>query len=282
MAYPLRSLLPHRRHARDVHARRLHARRRRDDDRRVRARVQRRRSPSAAASTCARTTLAGGADRATCAPRSPARPGSSPADFRVVGEQSSVPVEGAPARQRPRSAESYPVHGVDDAFLRHTTYGSPHRARGYGSAADVWRALRDAPDLAVVDQLVAPRRDELELRAAAGVPACTASTSRTGRFDAGPRRRPRPADRKRPPLTVIGVLADTHAGVHGRDLDVAARRSSRVRRPACRPTTHLFALAPGVDPNATAKTLESAFLANGDARPTRCRSCSTTRSARRT
>ena len=49
--------------------------------------------------------------------------------------------------------------GLDDAFLSTTTYGFAAIADGYDSASDVWRALRERSGLAVVDSIVAPRRD---------------------------------------------------------------------------------------------------------------------------
>jgi putative ABC transport system permease protein len=63
-------------------------------------------------------------------------------------------------------------------------------------------------------------------------------------------------------LTVIGVLADSApefmAGILTSQATLTPVFGDRVL-----PTTHLFALAPGVDAKATAKRLESAFLANG-------------------
>jgi putative ABC transport system permease protein len=63
-------------------------------------------------------------------------------------------------------------------------------------------------------------------------------------------------------LTVIGVLSDSTpplmAGVW-----TSQRSLERVFADRVLPTTHLFALQPGVDPKATAQRLESAFLANG-------------------
>jgi putative ABC transport system permease protein len=67
---------------------------------------------------------------------------------------------------------------------------------------------------------------------------------------------------KRLTLTVIGVLSDTSpqfmAGAW-----TSQRSLERVFGDRVLPKIHLFALQPGVDPAATAKRLESAFLANG-------------------
>ncbi len=212
----------------------------------------------------------GGFDiRATVAPASPVHDmrtavagatGLNPADFRVVANVSSLPVK---ARQlgTPAKAESYVVHGADAAFLDHATYRFATTARGYGSPAAVWRALREHPGLAVVDQFVVPRRQNwtfgvlpkfqlrgffIEDKVFAPVPV-TVRDPQTGRSVR---------------LTVIGVLSDSTP-----QLMTGIWTSQRTLTPVfgnrVAPTVHLFALRPGVDAKATAKKLESAFLANG-------------------
>jgi len=188
-----------------------------------------------------------------------ARRGLHPADFRLVSSESTLP---AKLRQVGTSAkeESYLVHGADAAFLKHTAYGLAARARGYGSTAAVWKAIRTRPNLAVVDQLAVLRKANwgtqvakfhlrgfyLEDKAFAPV-RVTVRDPQTGR---------------RLTLTVIGVLSDTTpplmAGVW-----TSQRSLERVFGGRVLPTTHLFTLRPGADPRATAQRLESAFLANG-------------------
>jgi putative ABC transport system permease protein len=187
-------------------------------------------------------------------------PGLSRDDFTVISSESTLPVK---ARQVGAGAkeESYVVNGADDAFLEHTTYTLAARARGYGSNAAVWKAIRTEPNLAVVDSQVAPRRENwnfspppdfklqgfyLEDEVFDPVKV-TVRDQQTG---------------KRLTLTVIGVLSDTAPlymfGVWTSQRSVAAVFGDRVL-----PTIHLFALAPGVEPKATAQRLESAFLPNG-------------------
>ena len=215
-------------------------------------------------------SFGGGFDvRATTSPAQPivnmpaavARtPGLSRDDFTVISSESTLPVK---ARQVGAGAkeESYVVNGADDAFLEHTTYTLAARARGYGSNAAVWKAIRTEPNLAVVDSQVAPRRENwnfapppdfrlqgfyLEDEVFDPVEV-TVRDQQTG---------------KRLTLTVIGVLSDTAPlymfGVWTSQRSVAAVFGDRVL-----PTIHLFALAPGVEPKATARRLESAFLPNG-------------------
>jgi len=181
-------------------------------------------------------------------------------DFTAISSESTLPVK---ARQLGAGAkeESYVVNGADDAFLTHNTYKLAAHARGYGSSSDVWHALRDHPNLAVVDQLVVPRRENwnfapppdfqltgfyLEDEVFEPV-RMTVRDQQTG---------------KRMTLTVIGVLSDTAPefmyGAWTSQRSVAAVFGNRVL-----PTIHLFALQPGVDAKATAQQLESAFLPNG-------------------
>jgi putative ABC transport system permease protein len=207
--------------------------------------------------------------RATTSPASPvvdmrralARvPDVRASDVHVVSSQSVLPVK---ARQidAPGKAESYVVHGVDNAFLDHNTYRLAATARGYGSPAAVWRAVRDHPGLAVTDALVAPRKTSwgfgpmpdfrlhgfyLEDKTFAPIPV-SVRDPQTGR------------QRK---LTVIGILSDTAPELMV-GLWTSQRTLSATFGDRALPTVHLFALAPGVDATTTAKKLEAAFLANG-------------------
>ena len=54
---------------------------------------------------------------------------------------------------------TYPLRGFDDSFLEHDDVRPAARAKGYDSPRAVWQALSRRPDLAVVDALAAPRRD---------------------------------------------------------------------------------------------------------------------------
>jgi putative ABC transport system permease protein len=212
----------------------------------------------------------GGFDvRATTSPASPIRdmsaalaraPGVKASEFSVVSNQSVLPVK---ARQTngPDKAESYLVHGLDTAFLDHTSYRFAAVANGYSSPAAVWRAVRDDPGLAVVDAFVAPRKSSwgfgpmpkfrlhgfsIEDRTFAPVPV-TIRDQQTGR-----QRR----------LTVIGVLSDSAPQFMG-GIWTSQRTLSSTFGARVLPTVHLFELKQGVDAKTAAKSLEAAFLANG-------------------
>jgi putative ABC transport system permease protein len=186
-------------------------------------------------------------------------PGLNPRDFRYVSSESTLP---AKVRQLGTGSKekSYMVNGADATFFAHTTYRLAARARGYGSTAEVLRALHTHRDLALVDQYVVPRKANW------GTPPAEFRLS--GFYLEDKTFTPvkvavrDPQTGKRLVLTVIGVLSDSTpqfmAGIWTSQATLAPVFGDRVL-----PTTHLFALRPGVDATATAKKLESAFLAHG-------------------
>jgi len=214
-------------------------------------------------------SFGGGFDvRAQIAPRSPlgdpnaairAARGLDARDFRIVAGQSVLP---AKLRQPGAGGfETYPVRGFDHAFLTTTTYGLAARASGYESARAVWDAIDRRSDLAVVDQLAAPRRNNWNF----GPPPAFqlhgfAIEDKT--FDPVEVIARDPQSGRRRSVTVIGVLADTTpqdmAGVWTSDRTAAELFGSRAA-----PTIFHAALAPGVDPDDAARRLERAFIANG-------------------
>ena len=186
--------------------------------------------------------------------------GIDPADFTAVGSQSVLSVK---ARQigTGRPAESYVARGLDQSFLRNTTFGLGAIARGYGSADEVWKALASRRGLAVIDATVAPRRDNFNF---AVLPDFQLSgfSFEDGVFDPIPISVRDPQTGRHTRLTVIGILKDTAP------LEMVGISSSQATYQHAfpgrfEPTIHYFALAPGVDPGKTATKLESAFLANG-------------------
>ena len=186
--------------------------------------------------------------------------GIDPADFTAVGSQSVLSVK---ARQlgSGRNAESYVARGLDESFLRHTTFGLGAIARGYGSSTDVWHALATRPGLAVVDASVAPRRDNFDFAPRPDF-QLSGFMFEDEVFDPITISVRDPQTGRHLRLTVIGVLKDTAplemVGISSSEATYQQAFPGRFE-----PTIHYFALAPGVDPATTAKKLESAFLANG-------------------
>jgi putative ABC transport system permease protein len=186
--------------------------------------------------------------------------GIGPSDLRSVAALSTLPVKARQLGERAKP-EDFLVHGVDAAFLRTTTYGLSARARGYGSTAAVWRALRTHPGLAVIDSLAVPRK--LNYSFGATQPFHLRGFYLEDGSFAPVRVQVRdPQTGHARTLTVIGVLAETApqtlAGIFTSQAALSTAFGDRVR-----PTSYLIALRHGVDPVATAKHLESAFLANG-------------------
>ncbi|HEY7708142.1 MAG TPA: FtsX-like permease family protein [Gaiellaceae bacterium] len=189
------------------------------------------------------------------------RSGLDPAQFTVVAEQSLLNAE---ARQVGYDDEfaDYPVRGFDRAYLEHTSYGMAALARGYDGAPAVWKALAGEPGLAVVDAIVAPRRDNWN---AGNVPPdfkLHGFVLEDGVFEPFQVATRDPQTGKARTVTVIGILADTVpfelAGIWTSQETLAGTYGDRVR-----PTAYYFATADGVDPRALVPKLESAFVANG-------------------
>ncbi len=187
-------------------------------------------------------------------------PGIDPRDIPVVGSQSVLAVE-AKQLGTGRAAETYPVRGLDDSFLAHTTFRLGAIARGYGSAPEVWQALRNKPGLAVVDAYVVPRRDNWNFGAAPDF-ALSGFYYDDGEFDAIPVEVLDKQTGTKTKFTVIGILSDTApfemVGISTSQETLEQAFPGRVQ-----PTIHYFATRPDVDPEGLAAKLESAFLASG-------------------
>jgi putative ABC transport system permease protein len=180
---------------------------------------------------------------------------------RTVSSQSLLPVQ-ATQRGTGRALEAYSLRGLDETFLRNTTFELGARARGYGSDRSVWRALERTPGLAVVDASIAPRRDNFNFQAAPPKFKLSGFFFDDGTFDAiGLTVRDPQTGRSRK-LTVVGILSDTAPfemfGISTSQGTVAGAFPGRAE-----PTIHYFQTQPGVDPGKAATRLESAFLANG-------------------
>ncbi|MBD0290616.1 MAG: FtsX-like permease family protein [Thermoleophilia bacterium] len=211
----------------------------------------------------------GGFDvRATSSPASPirdidaalARADNLGRDVSVAASESVLPVQ---ARQEGADAEpqDYVARGLDDAFLRHTTYGLGAIGHGYRSERDVWRALAARPGLAVVDPTIVPRRSNFNF----GVPP---DFRLSGFYVEDESFRPvevvvrDPQTSQEVSLEVIAVLADT-VPLEMAGISTSQRTLERAFGERVPPTVHVFALRDGVDPAAAAGRIESAFLANG-------------------
>jgi putative ABC transport system permease protein len=186
--------------------------------------------------------------------------GVNPSDFRAVAAISTLPVKAQQLGQTAKP-EDFVVHGVDNAFLRNTTYGLSAHASGYPSTAAVWRAVRTHPGLAVIDSMSVPHKINYNFGATAAF-HLSGFYLEDGTFAPMRVRVHDPQTGHSRVLTVIGVLAETAPqsmmGVYTAQSALTSTFGDRVR-----PTTYLIALRPGVDPTTTAKHLEASFLSNG-------------------
>jgi putative ABC transport system permease protein len=188
-------------------------------------------------------------------------PGLDPGDFTVAASQSFLPID-ATQRGTGRPFESYVVRGLDDTFLSHTTFRLGKMAPGYDSPREVWDAIASRDNLAVVDSTIVPRRDNWNF----GPPPTDFRLSGFY-FDEGPFE-PVGVDVRDPQtgriarLTVIGILADS-APLDMAGISTSQATLDRAFPGRAIPTVQYFALAPGVDPEATSHKLESAFLSSG-------------------
>ena len=186
-------------------------------------------------------------------------PGLKPGDVNLVSRQSMVPADVTQVGSG-RKTESYVLRGLDDVFLNNTTYGLATMATGYHSAKQVWQALEQHPRLAVVDPAIVPRRDNwgfgsmVKLRLSGfNIEDKSFTPVKLSVRD--------PQTGVAETYTVIGVFKDTtYNSMTGIS---TSQRSLTEYGARATPSTYMFRLRPGVNANAAARHLESAFLANG-------------------
>ncbi len=217
-------------------------------------------------------TFGGGYDiRATTAPISPInnleaaieqQPDLNAADFVNTGAGSTLALK---VRQVGAGDKYYDyiVRGFDDSFLENNQFGFALMAPGYTSARQVWQAVEDNPDLAVLDAYPVPRRTNYN-----GGPA-TIDFQLSGFYLESNKLPPLQLEVLDPQtnvtrtLTVIGVLNDLASQEATLGVTTSERSALAAYGVRAQPTTHFVKLAPGIDATAAAKSLESAFLANG-------------------
>ena len=179
----------------------------------------------------------------------------------TVASQSALPVEAAQVGAG-RPAEDYPARGLDDEFLDTTTFEFAAMARGYDSSRDVWNAVQWGRNLAVVDALVVPRRDNYNSGAVLPDFELSGLFLEDEHFDPIPVTIRDPQTGKSMKVTIIGVLKET-APLAMSGISTSQRGLETTFGDRVQPTVHYFKLTPGNDPEETADRLETSFLANG-------------------
>lgn len=182
-----------------------------------------------------------------------------PGTFDIVASESVLTAKMAQAGDR--KLVSYPLRGLDDSFLNTTTFALAARARGFDSPRAVWQALSRHPDLAVVDALAAPRRDNWGF----GVPPDLRLHGffiEDGEFDPVRVTVHDPGTETTRTLQVIGVLSDT-APIDRPGLWTSQQTASAIFGARAEPTVHHLTVAAGIDPATASERLERAFLDHG-------------------
>ena len=184
--------------------------------------------------------------------------GIDPKAVRVVGSQSYLPIE---VRQVGAAKYvDYPIRGLDDTYIRNTTYELGSRATGYDSDRAVWEAVRTGTNLAVVDANIVPHRRNWNF-------GSITDLRLTGFFAEDETFAPVPLDVRDPEtgrrmrVTVIGTLRD-NAPYEAAGISTSQHTLASFGERA-QPTVYYIGLSPGVDAERFAEQLESAFLANG-------------------
>jgi putative ABC transport system permease protein len=185
--------------------------------------------------------------------------GIDPRSVRVVASQSYVPVEVRQAGVGGKYVD-YPIRGLDDSYLRNTTYQLASRAVGYATDRAVWNAIRANTRLAVVDANIIPHRRNWNF-------GSFTQLRLQGFFAEDKSFSPVSLDVRDPEtdrtmrVTVIGTLRD-NAPYEAAGVSTSQRTLTSFGNRA-QPTIYYFRLAPGTDAERFAKHLESAFLSNG-------------------
>ena len=181
-------------------------------------------------------------------------------DVALAASQSFLPIE-ATQTGTGRELEPYVVRGLDRAFLEHTTFDLGKTAVGYGSSSEVWAAIASRPNLAVVDSTIVPRRDNFNF-APPGDFRLSGFFFDEGTFDPIPIEVVDPQSGRTVELTVIGILSDT-TPLEMAGISTSQKTLDEAFPGRAYPTIFYFDLAPGVDQEAAAARLESAFLGYG-------------------
>jgi putative ABC transport system permease protein len=188
-------------------------------------------------------------------------PGLQRSDFGVISGQSLAPVE-ALQIGTDNAHGDYPLRGLDDSFFDHTAYGMAAMAEGYDSPREVWQALKADPTLAVVDGLVAPRRDQFGFNPVQSDFTLEGFFVEDGTFQPTPIEVRDPLTGATRQLTVIGVLPDVIP-----DYMIGITTSQRFVETAfpdhAQPVAHLIEVNDPAEVDRLSSELESAFLANG-------------------
>jgi putative ABC transport system permease protein len=177
-----------------------------------------------------------------------------------VASQSTLPFEVRQVGASSQEWEEYLASGVDETYLSTTTFDFLVMAEGYGSAEDIWQAIKENPGLAVISADVVPSQNEF------GFTVGGPEFQLEGVYQEDETMEPIEVELRDPnsdsqmTLTIIGVLdvISYNFGIY-----TSQETLAETWPVAAVPTTYLFKLVEGVDAAETADALEAAFLTHG-------------------
>jgi putative ABC transport system permease protein len=182
-----------------------------------------------------------------------------------VASRSTLPLEIRQVDAASQEWREYLANGVDDVYLDTTTFDFVLMAEGYGSAREVWQAIRDNPGLAVVSSEAVPSKNQFGF--AVGEPDFRVE----GVYQEDETMSPIDVELRDPytdartTLTIIGVLEQIsyNFGIYTFGIYTSQEKLAETWPVAAVSTSHLFKLEAGVDARKMADTLESVFLTHG-------------------
>ncbi|MDP8901508.1 MAG: ABC transporter permease, partial [Actinomycetota bacterium] len=182
-------------------------------------------------------------------------------DIAAVGTFTGLPVE---ARQRgtDRKPDTLFVQGVDGGYTENVGYGFKSTVGDYDTNEEVWKALREEPNTAVISAQLAPTRENFDF--GDGPPSIELSgfygDDPTLPDDLYIRAEDSGSGRTRD-LRVIGVLEDS--AFFAPSVMTSAATVDGLAGSPVPAQSYQFKLADGADAGALTKDLEKAFAENG-------------------
>ena len=182
-------------------------------------------------------------------------------DITAVGTFTGLSVE-AKQRDTDREAETLFVQGADGGYTENVGYGFKTTVAEYGTREEVWTALREEPDTAVISADLAPTRENFAFD---GGQASIELSGFYGDDRALPDdlyiRAEDPGSGRTRDLRVIGVLEDSAFFAPG--VMTSAATIDDLAGSPVPAQSYQFRLADGANAGAVTKDLEKAFAENG-------------------
>jgi putative ABC transport system permease protein len=190
-----------------------------------------------------------------------AAPSLQDIDPEAITAQSALPLEVRQVDAAGGEWTQYLVRGVDETYLDNNGFGFSVMAEGYGSAREVWQAIKDNPGLAVISAEAVP-----SLQSALMVQFDKPQFRMEGLYREDEVMSPTEVEVREPysgtqmKLTVIGVLklVSANYGIYTSQETLSATWPA-----AAIPTTYLFKLREGADADAVADALKLTFRSHG-------------------